>query len=192
MFNISTYTFTRPVVDDNGDNYLIEKDEDTILMGVIDGLGHGTKASEASKKARNYVKKHTDLNLNELIWGCHEAIKNTRGAVMGLARIDTNLRTLNYAGIGDTEACILNDKHKRPISRPGIVGHNIRKVSTYEYDLSKGFAFYIHSDGISRRFKPDDYPLKKEPEKAIQMIVKDWGRETDDVTFILAVEEVET
>ncbi|MBD3206174.1 SpoIIE family protein phosphatase [Candidatus Bathyarchaeota archaeon] len=192
MSTVKTFVFTRPVETDNGDNYIIIKQHEKILMGVIDGLGHGKKASEASVKAKKYVENHAHQSLNELIWGCHEAIKNTRGAVMGLARIDTNQRTLNYAGIGDTEACILNFKHKRPISRPGIVGHNIRKVSTYEYNLRKGFAFYIHSDGISRRFQPENYPLKKDPEKAINLIVKEWGKETDDLTFILAIEEVKS
>jgi hypothetical protein len=188
LFPIRTYCFTRAVEEENGDAYLINEYENGILVGVIDGLGHGAKASKASNKAKYFVNKNKDLSLYDLIWGCHDALRDTRGSVIGLARIYTKTRKLEYAGIGDIEACILNDEHRRPISRPGIVGHNIRKVSTYEYDLSEGFAFYIHSDGISRRFKPVDYPLKKNPEKAIQMIVKEWGKEIDDLTFILAVE----
>ncbi|MFW6111301.1 MAG: SpoIIE family protein phosphatase [Thermoproteota archaeon] len=189
MGNLKLKAFSRPVCEQNGDAYLFIEDGDNLLMGVIDGLGHGSKAHVASTIAKEYVEDHAGEDLEGIIWGCHRKIKETRGAVLGLARIDLSSRKLQYAGVGDIEACMLNCEHKRPVSRPGIVGHNLRKVFTYTCDLPEGFVFFMHSDGVSRKFEPHKYPLKKEPEKAIQQIVKEWGRETDDLTFIMALED---
>ena len=172
-----------------GDAYLfLERDAET-LIAVIDGLGHGAEAHEASQKALEYVKDHAGEGLEEIIRGCHGHIRRTRGVSLALVRVDRKNNSFSCCGVGNVETRILSKQTRHPISTAGIVGYNLRKIRTYEYPYEPPGVVLLYSDGVSTRFDPSEYPhLRRDPQRAAEQIIEEWGKETDDATILIAVE----
>lgn len=119
-----------------GDAYFIKEFESRIFIAVIDGLGHGTDAAAASDTAVGYIKNNYQKSLTEIITGCHEELKKTRGAAVGMALIDLESSTLRYAGVGNIEVRVKSRTVIRPISVNGILGYNLRKVREEEFSYT--------------------------------------------------------
>jgi len=172
-----------------GDAYFIREFENRFLIAVIDGLGHGTAAAEASFKAVEYLKVNYDRSLTEIIRGCHKELKDTRGAVMGIALIDPGRSVLRYAGVGNIEIRVMGRSVVRPAPVNGIVGYNLRKVREEEFPYTRGDLIILHSDGISGKFDLNIYPpefLGQHPQVIAERIAAGFGRERDDLTIVVA------
>lgn len=172
-----------------GDAYLFMEQDAETLIAVIDGLGHGAEAHEASQKALEYVKEHAGEDLEEIIRGCHGHIRRTRGVSLALVRVDRKNNSFSCCGVGNVETRILNKQTRHPISTAGIVGFNLRKIRTYEYPYKPPGVVLLYSDGVSTLFDPSEYPhLRRDPQRAAEQIIEEWGKETDDATILIAVE----
>lgn len=172
-----------------GDAYFIKEFENRILIAVIDGLGHGDDAAAASNAAVEYIKNHYQKSLTEIIKSCHEELKNTRGAAIGIALIDLKSSTLRYAGVGNIEVRVKSRTVIRPVSINGILGYNLRKVREEEFPYSPGDLIILHSDGISTKFDLNLYPpefLGQHPQTIAERIATEFGRERDDLTIVVA------
>ena len=173
----------------SGDAYLFLEREAQTLLAVIDGLGHGAEANKASQKAREYVKDHADEDLEEIVRGCDRHIRQTRGVSIGLVRIDRKTNRFSCCGVGNIETRILSKRSRHPLSMAGIVGYNLRKIRKFEYPYEPAGVVLLYSDGISSRFDPSKYPqLRRDPQRAAEQIIEEWGKETDDATILIAVE----
>lgn len=173
----------------SGDTYLLLDWDNQTLVAVIDGLGHGTDAYRASKKAREYVKDHASEDVEEIIRGCDRHIRKTRGVSMSLVRIDRKTNQFSCSGVGNVETRILNKRPRHPLSMAGIVGCNLRKVRKFEYAFEPASVVLMYSDGVSSRFDLSKYPyLRRDPQRAAERIVEEWGKDRDDATILIAVE----
>ena len=74
------------------------------LIGVVDGIGHGTEAAEAANCCVDVLGDARTEPLNILVQRCHRALSSTRGAVMTLARIDFRIDILSWIGVGNVAA----------------------------------------------------------------------------------------
>ncbi|NQT69469.1 MAG: SpoIIE family protein phosphatase [Desulfobacteraceae bacterium] len=172
-----------------GDACFIKEFENKALIAVIDGLGHGPDAAAASNAAVEHIKINYQKSLTEIIKGCHEEMKMTRGAAIGIALIDLESSTLRYAGVGNIEVRVKSRTTIRPISINGILGYNFRKVREEEFPYRQGDMIILHSDGISAKFDLDLYPpefLGQHPQTIAERIAAEFGRETDDLTIVVA------
>ena len=173
----------------SGDAYLFLEWNAQTLIAVIDGLGHGPEAYNASQKAREYVKDHAAEDLEAIIRGCHKHIERTRGVSIGLVRIDRKTNLFSCCGVGNIETRILSKRSRHPISTAGIVGYSLKKIRRSEYPYDPGGVVLLHSDGVFTGFDPSKYPnLRRDPQRAAEQIMKEWGKETDDATILIAVE----
>ena len=84
-----------------GDHHVVAVAGDTVLVGAVDGIGHGPEARRAAVAALDTVRGYANEELPRLITRCHEALAGTRGAVMGLARFRSVPRTLAWLGVGN-------------------------------------------------------------------------------------------
>lgn len=174
----------------NGDAYVIEEWDGQTLLAVIDGLGHGEEASIASRKAKQYVLENRTRDIEQIVVGLHTHLHGTRGVVAGLVRIDRVGRRLIFCGVGNIEARVVGEPPMHPASLEGIVGLNLRKTAKFGYRYNTLKAVALHSDGISGRFDLSDYPSAYEqPQKVAERIMAEWGKENDDATIIIAVED---
>jgi hypothetical protein len=172
----------------NGDNYFLQRFEDKAIAAVIDGLGHGQAASEASTIARLYLvenyKKPLDVIINEL----HERLKRTRGVVISIALIDDKEGVLEYVGIGNVLTRIFNSTTTiNPVKYSGCLGYILRNFRVFRYPWIKGNIIIMTSDGISERYVTNKDPnfLKKHPIIIASTILKEYGKTQDDATVLV-------
>lgn len=173
----------------NGDAYLIKEWEQNTLMAVVDGIGHGEEASVASRKAVEYIEKNATEDIEEIIRGCHHHLKGTRGAALGIVKIDKERSLLSYTGAGNIEVRVISDSNIRPFSMNGMVGVILRKTKKFEYPYTPRSIIMLHSDGVHTHFDLSDYPLLHEnPQYVAEQIIEKCGKKYDDATVLIALE----
>jgi negative regulator of sigma-B (phosphoserine phosphatase) len=187
IFGIATKSASNE--DTNGDAYLIKNWANHVLVALIDGLGHGEEAAKASIQAKQYVTEHFSSPLEQIIQGIHDCLGKTRGAVVGLARIDQAEKRFAFCGVGNIEIKVTSYPPMHPTSLGGIVGMGKIRLKKFEYQYETLEAFSVYSDGISSKFEmPNNHP-GLEPQKSAETILNIWGNKRDDATIILAIEK---
>lgn len=172
-----------------GDTYLVKEHENKILIAVIDGLGHGARAAKASRRAAMLLEGYNNQSLINLVKDCHNGLRGTRGAVMGLALINSLEHTLAWIGIGNVDGVLLlgnggNQTHiKRIVQRGGIVGYNLPFLQASMFAISSGDTLILATDGVR-----NDYAQKINISNSPEEIVKISSRfiKNSDDALILA------
>ncbi len=185
---IGAATLPKPGEKLNGDCFMYNHLSPTkTVAAVIDGLGHGTDAHMASQMAKEQLLLKSDLPVNNLLQHTHLSLRNTRGAVIGLVSIDTELKKLAFSGIGNIEGILhsMNNGRKSLLSYGGIIGHNIRTPRVFEYEFSPGDTLCMYSDGIKTRWDCDDINFKGHPQQMAEEILNKFSRKTDDATVLI-------
>ncbi len=174
----------------SGDACFVREYEGQTLIAVVDGLGHGPRAASVARKTTGYLEEHYREELTELIQGCHQALKGTRGIAIGLVRIDHGRATLTYVGIGNVEMRVVGEKSHSLVSMPGIVGYHVRKIRPEETAYHPGDLVIMHSDGVSAKFSLAQYPglRQKAPQQIAEAIFRDYARGHDDATIVVGRE----
>lgn len=188
--NLDVGAATRPYPGEteNGDAWTAGWIGGLFRVAVIDGLGHGPAAADASARAVAALETRQDADLAEALRACHDALIGTRGAAMSVALLDPERGVLIYAGIGNIEAHLWRaDGRERPISYRGIVGWHMRTVRTAEHRLDDTWTLIVHSDGIGARFEPTDPDLATHATATdlAEAILARNARATDDATVVV-------
>jgi phosphoserine phosphatase RsbX len=155
------------------------------LVAVIDGLGHGDAAADASEAAAAIIEAHVEEEPQRLLERCHEALRRTRGAVMTLAWFDLEDRTMAWTGVGNVEARLIragegpDARHHSPVVLGGVVGYNLPQVRLGTVALEPGDAVVIATDGITA-----DYSVSLGPgitaQELADRVLERHGKGTDD------------
>ena len=173
----------------NGDSFVIKRWSESILVGVVDGLGHGPFAHQAAVTATSYVESHFDRPLDQIFIGVGRACRSTRGVVMALARFDWGRGQMSFASIGDIGARVVPDAGSfRLRERRGIVGFNAPNPDVSEHVWPPDHWLIVHSDGIRARWTATDFlELQKlAPAAAAERLLRDHAEENDDATVLIA------
>ncbi|HWG84208.1 MAG TPA: SpoIIE family protein phosphatase, partial [Deinococcales bacterium] len=161
---------------------------------VVDGLGHGPQAAEAALEAVRVFRENPGLAPADLLGEMHGVLRATRGAAVAVAAADWTRRSLLFAGVGNIVASILSlDGSSRSLmSHNGIVGHQMRKVRQLEFVWPSGAVLVMHSDGITTRWKPSEYPglPQRHPALLAAAVHRDHARGRDDATVLVARDPV--
>lgn len=142
--------------------------DDRALVAVVDGLGHGPEAALAAETILDALAAHRDSELEALVKLCHEAARHTRGAALGVARVDCPAARVRFVGVGNVRLYgagppVLAQAADQPsgaspggrflrafITNNGIVGYNLPPVMLAgEHQLRGGDVFGLCSDGIA-------------------------------------------
>jgi anti-sigma regulatory factor (Ser/Thr protein kinase) len=161
------------------------------LLMVADGLGHGPTAAEAAEAAVEIFRSSSSVDPVEIIEAAHFRLRSTRGAALAVARLDLQDGEVAYAGVGNIAGVIAGPAMERPvhlISQHGTAGHAVRKIQEYRYPWPTGSAVVLHSDGLSGRWDlgPDTSPTGLAPGVLAGLLYRDYRRERDDVTVVVA------
>src|SRR2546425_10366483 len=76
---------TSALAGESGDLSLVKPVATGVLLGVVDGLGHGAEAATAARAAVAVLDRQADESLVPLAKACHQAVIGTRGVVRSLA-----------------------------------------------------------------------------------------------------------
>ncbi len=154
---------------------------------VADGSGHGIPAETAAKIAVKIVKDNpaeSCLRLMELI---HRALFATRGAAVAIARVDAEAGVVRYVGIGNIVGVMFSGREiKRMVSHNGTAGSLSPRVQEFHYPFTAPPTVVMHSDGLSAKWNPEDYPgfMTAHPSVVAGLLFRDFRRGRDDATVV--------
>ncbi|HVG23603.1 MAG TPA: ATP-binding protein [Thermoanaerobaculia bacterium] len=174
---------------ENGDAWSAALTDDAVTIGLADGLGHGPVAATASAAAARVFASGGEQALERLLQDTHGALRGTRGAAVGIARIHMSAERCDFIGIGNIAATIVSDdRARKTVSLPGIVGHEMRKLQTFAYAWNASSVVVLQSDGVSASWSADSYPglMQREPALIAAVLYRDHCRGTDDATIVVA------
>lgn len=182
--------WSRPHPDEtaNGDAYFIRKRGAQTLFAVIDGLGHGHGAKQAADVAIDALDEWQGEPLDQVIETTHNALRATRGAVMGAAIIDANKELFHYAGVGNVEVRVFDTPEPfSPISVNGTLGSRLGRVRVWTNPWTDGATLVMASDGISASWNMVAYPglLRHSPQLLAGILMRDYSRRADDATVLV-------
>jgi hypothetical protein len=172
-----------------GDGWHSVSTRDTTTILVADGLGHGPAAATASAAAVRMFAERPDLPLENIIHDAHAALRPTRGAALGIARIYASARRVEFGGVGNIAGAIVSPEGvRRTVSHNGIVGHEMRKVQTFSYPWTNSSVLVLHSDGVSASWSLAGYPglEQRDATMVAAMLYRDYCRGNDDATVVVA------
>jgi hypothetical protein len=159
------------------------------LLGVIDGLGHGTEAAEAAREAAAILVERAEEPLDELFKWCHEGLRKTRGAVMSLVAIDAPTSSVQWCGVGNVEGLLLPATPGRArgsiTCRGGVVGYRLPPLKVNTVDLAPRDLLLLATDGVRTDF-PGDIELDNPPQSIADEILGRFAPGSDDALVLVA------
>lgn len=190
--HLGVWSRPRPGEQANGDAYFTREYDGQLLFAVIDGLGHGGGAQQAATAAQESLDEWNGESLEEIFLSAHQALRATRGAVMGAVIIDRTRRQMQYAGIGNIEVRVFENGltpvspvHFVPVN--GTLGIRLDRVRVWNYEWQKPPIIVLTSDGISASWDIKAYPgiTDKDPQILAGVLLRDYSREADDATALV-------
>jgi serine phosphatase RsbU (regulator of sigma subunit) len=175
----------------SGDLHTVVPTTTGMLVGVVDGLGHGKQAAIAARAAIETLELRADLPLAALIQYCHEELHHTRGAALSLASFHTDDNSMSWLGVGNV-AGILFRAHETGatarealLTRGGVVGYRLPPPYVKTLTLRPGDTLIFATDGIHSDFSRER-PADDSPKGAADDILARYGKMTDDALVLVA------
>lgn len=168
----------------NGDAVLVREDEaHRTLLAVMDGLGHGPDAAQASRAAVTELEKLSlETPMLDVMQAVHFALRGTRGAAATVGII----RGLKFeiCAVGNVQLMCTQCQVPLVLSA-GVLGHQVAKFRIANADLKAGARLAFLSDGISTRFRLEEL-RHLDPVEACQFVMSRYRRKEDDATVLVA------
>lgn len=168
----------------NGDGWTVDEYEGGLLVCVVDGLGHGPLAEEASNAFTSLVREDVTAPLLDIMTTAGGRLAPTRGAAAALLRFDEAAGRVEFTGVGNIHMHSVSDVKLQPVCAPGVVGQRVRKLLPFEFELPSTALVALCSDGISSRMHLEDYAELGAQEVADRILL-DHGKAYDDATAVV-------
>jgi hypothetical protein len=173
----------------SGDVSVVVEFERGALVALIDGLGHGHEAAEASRAAADILVASPGEPLDALVARCHEGLRKSRGAVMSLASIDAGAGSVTWLGIGNVEGVLLRPGpgggRDTITLRGGVVGYQLPPLKPASRPVSAGDTLVLASDGIRGGFTTG-LDARGTPRLLAERILSGFHRRSDDALVLVA------
>jgi len=172
-----------------GDGWAVAETADTLSVAVVDGLGHGPKASIAADAALSeFASDPTDLDAFPR--RANERMRDTRGAAVTLCRVDHRAGEVRYLGIGNVSGRVIGPAETRGlVSYSGTLGLQLEppraKIVTVAWP--PGASLVLWTDGLSSRvgLAGGDALLGHDPAVVAATLHRDHARGRDDATVVV-------
>lgn len=184
-----------------GDRHLVMPLANGALVAVMDGVGHGHEAAEASGIAVATLesRRFGSESLVSLVQRCHQALLGSRGVVMTLAALDGRTRQMTWLGVGNVEGVLLRADpgegtgREAVLLRGGIVGHRLPGLRAADIPVGPGDLLVLATDGIHSGFTQGLAPsmhsgqsLGQPPQEIADRILARYWRGVDDALVLVA------
>lgn len=121
------------------------------VLAIADGLGHGPDAFAAASRAIGYVGGHLDDEPLALFRGMNEALRDTRGAAVGVAVIAPDEASVTYVAVGNTRAAVFGWQAVRLDGFSGVVGGGYRNLAIRTARFRPDDVLVMWTDGVDER-----------------------------------------
>jgi anti-sigma regulatory factor (Ser/Thr protein kinase) len=172
-----------------GDGWGARKTFDSMLLMVVDGLGHGVLASEAAREAERVFVTSQSGSPTPILQDSHDALKKTRGAAMAIAALNFEKQLISFAGVGNIGSSVVRPAGSRGMaSHNGTLGHYLHRIQEFSSPWDADSILVMHSDGLKSGWDLKLYPgiWSKHPGLIAGMLYRDFYRDRDDVTILVA------
>lgn len=173
-----------------GDGVGIWQNGRSTLVAVLDGLGSGPAAAEATQAALDCVDRNRSKSPVSIVLHCHDAVRDTRGVVMALAHIDHEQAILTFTGVGNVGFSASTARPMQPFSQNGLVGHRLPELRTFQFACTPGDRIALYTDGVSSLFVQRggvSALAGATPQQMADELVERYRTERDDVAVAILV-----
>jgi anti-sigma regulatory factor (Ser/Thr protein kinase) len=186
--------FGRPIDGErvSGDQAAFVRTDGALVLAVVDGLGHGADAREASSRAVAVVREQPNRPPDEILRACDARLTQSRGAVMNALRIDEAAGTLAHASVGNVVTRIVARGSSQGITGSAAVlgqpSAQPKRILTSHLALTPLDTIVIFTDGLSSKLDlAEQRDLLAEPPIVIaQRLMNAFGKTSDDALVLVA------
>jgi phosphoserine phosphatase RsbX len=174
-----------------GDRYLVKPFANGVLVAIVDGLGHGQEAATAAQRAITTLENYVRTSAIGLITRCHQELRHSRGAVMGLASYNGIDDTMTWLGVGNVQG-ILHRAHgseggsiERLSMCRGVVGYQLPALRAEVMPVRAGDTLIVATDGIRGEFT-EKLSAPGSPQEVAESILAQYAKGMDDALVLAA------
>ncbi|MCJ7842201.1 phosphoserine phosphatase [Lederbergia sp. NSJ-179] len=133
-----------------GDGFYLNLQNDYFLCVLADGLGSGRYAYEAAKAVTSVVESNPEESVDTLMDYCNKVLLRTRGAAVGILKVDFQKREFAYSCVGNIRFYVYTPAGKLiyPLPVTGYLSGRPQNFHTHLYSYEGQSKFLIHSDGF--------------------------------------------
>jgi len=171
-----------------GDAWDVLETEGVLRAMVVDGLGHGPFAEQASREAISVFRSQPTAGLASTLSLIDKALTKTRGAAGAIVELSPRKRQVTAAGVGNVSMHLLHNGRSKSFGCDnGTLGAGVKRINEFSHPWVQGSILVMHSDGIRARWSLDDYPgaVRRHPGVVAGLLYRDFQREGDDATVIV-------
>jgi anti-sigma regulatory factor (Ser/Thr protein kinase) len=175
-----------------GDAWEILEIEGVLRAMVVDGLGHGPLAEQASREAIAVFRLQARSGVASALNCIDRALIKTRGAAGAIVELSPSKGHVRAVGVGNISMRLLHNGQSKSFGCDnGTLGAGLKRINEFTYPWADGSVLVMHSDGISARWNLDDYPgiARRHPGIVAGLLYRDFRREMDDGTVIVVRHE---
>lgn len=175
----------------SGDRHAISFFASGVLVGVVDGLGHGRMAAHAAEIAARTLSLNAGESVMNLLKRCHDCLRFTRGVVMAVASFDLPGATMTWLGVGNVQGVLLradlatNPRREFLLQRAGVVGATFDRPSAAIVPVTPNDVLILATDGINSGFA-SAAPFALTCQQAAERILEHYRKSTDDALVLVA------
>lgn len=178
-----------------GDAWAVDIVPGRLAALLVDGLGHGPGAAAAALAALSVFRAGSAEPPEVVLGSMDAALHATRGAALSVTVVDRTSATARFCGVGNVDGRVVTDDTNRHlVPQNGIVGHTMPRAQAADVPWPSGGRLVMHSDGISSRWRADQYPglLARHPALLAGVIFRDCARARDDATVLVLCDSLPT
>lgn len=187
--SIETAVAVRPCFPErlSGDQITIASDDHSLLAALVDASGHGPEAHQTACALVAEIERAPHLPLDAQLRHLHALAHGTRGASVGLLRIDRIAHTLQYAGVGNVRLLVRGAHAHSGVSRDGVIGQRMPSPMLQTFPLSEGDLVILFSDGVSESSLLHAWPeyVHDAGPDVADRLVRQLGRFSDDASCVV-------
>ena len=172
-----------------GDGYAVLMQPERTRIVLMDGLGHGQGAADATLAGLHAAHANPGLGPAALIERLHQVLRPTRGAAVAVVEIEPGAQRLRFAGVGNCSGSIHDPAKPRSqglTSHNGTGGAQMPRLQELGHSWPRDGLLIMHSDGLGTRWNLDDYPglTRRHPSIIAGVLYRDFSRQRDDSTVL--------
>jgi negative regulator of sigma-B (phosphoserine phosphatase) len=171
-----------------GDSYFSVETDDYFICAIADGLGSGDAAKKASGTAMEIIQAHHSEEIDVLMEMCNQGLRDTRGAVLTIFKLEYKTCMLYFSGVGNIRMIMSSPSGsiRQPIPKSGYLCGRPQRFNVQQFQYEKDSLFMIFSDGLKVTSANRQMIFRiGSPHDAVHFIKNSMSSVSDDTTCII-------